>query len=433
LLVVFFFFRFFSFLKALSFSWQRKDWHSAMFGTCFALRFGKLQSVMAATLKDIEAAGLTKLERIITSPQSNRIRTTVSDKEVINFCANNYLGLANHPAVRQAAAAALETHGFGMSSVRFICGTQTIHKELEQTISSFLGTEDTILYPSAFDANAGIFEAILSDEDAVISDALNHASIIDGIRLCKAERHRYAHMNLVELEECLQKTQNKRIRLIVTDGVFSMDGDIAPLDKIVPLAEKYEAAIFVDESHSTGFMGPTGRGTPELFGVQKHIDIVNSTLGKALGGGSGGFSSGSKELVMLQRQRGRPYLFSNAVAPPVVAGSRCAFGLLSNASMLLDQLKKNTARFRREMKAAGFNVLGHDSCPICPVLLGDARITVDFANRMLGKGIYVIGFSFPVVPKGQARIRVQLSAAHSEEDVSKAIDAFTTTKKEVNL
>jgi glycine C-acetyltransferase len=352
---------------------------------------------------------------------------------VLNFCANNYLGLANNAEVMTAAKNTIDTHGFGMASVRFICGTTNLHKQLEERVSSFLGTQDTILYPSCFDANAGVFEAVLTEEDAVISDALNHASIIDGIRLCKAERHRYAHMDMKELEEALIKTQNKRIRLIVTDGVFSMDGDVAPLDQIVRLAEKYKANIFVDESHATGFMGPRGAGTPSLFGVQDKIDVINTTFGKALGGASGGCSSGTKAIVDIQRQRGRPYLFSNTIAPSVVGGTLKVLELLANSSSSLTQLQSNTTLFRTEMKKAGFEISGHESCPIAPVMLYDARVAAEFAERMLKQDIYVVAFSFPVVPREKARIRVQLSAAHTTEDVRRAIDAFVTIKKEMNL
>lgn len=393
----------------------------------------KLRQAAAAQIAAIKEAGTWKEERVIVSQQQANIRVASTAKPVLNFCANNYMGLANHPAVIEAGKKALDSHGFGMASVRFICGTTDIHKQLEQKISSFLGTEDTILYPSAFDANGGVFEVLLTEEDAVISDALNHASIIDGIRLCKAERHRYAHLDMAELEECLRKTAGKRMRLIVTDGVFSMDGDVAPLDKIVALAEKYDANIMVDDCHASGFMGKGGKGTPTLFGVADKIDILNSTLGKALGGGSGGFSSGCKEIVQLQRQRGRPYLFSNTIAPPIVGGSLAALNLLENSSKLLDQLASNTKLFRTEMKKAGFTISGHDACPIAPVMLYDARVAAQFADAMMQENIYVIAFSFPVVPKGQARIRVQLSAAHSTEDVQRAINAFVATKKRLNL
>lgn len=387
----------------------------------------------AEQLALIEGAGTYKNERVITSPQQSQISVASSNRKVLNFCANNYMGLANNKAVMDAAKAAIDSHGFGMASVRFICGTTNLHKKLEEEMTKFFGTQDTILYPSCFDANAGVFEALLSEEDAVISDALNHASIIDGIRLCKAERHRYAHLDMVELENCLIKAQSKRVRLIVTDGVFSMDGDVAPLDKIVKLAEKYKANIFVDESHATGFMGPGGKGTPALFGVADKIDIINTTMGKALGGASGGLSTGSKEIVALQRQRGRPYLFSNTIAPNVVGGTLKVLELLSTSTDALKQLQSNTALFRTQMKKAGFEISGHDSCPIAPVMLYDARVAAQFAEKMMSQDIYVIAFSYPVVPKDKARIRVQLSAAHSTEDVQRAVDAFVTIKKEMNL
>lgn len=396
--------------------------------TTFLRSSTKLREVAAAALAEITAAGTLKRERVITSAQSSYVTVSGVAKPVLNFCANNYLGLSNNPEIVAATKRTLDERGFGLSSVRFICGTQDQHKKMEKEISSFLGTEDTILYPSAFDANGGVFEALLGSEDAVISDALNHASIIDGIRLCKAERHRYKHLDMAELEECLIKAQSKRIKLIVTDGVFSMDGDVAPLDKIAVLAEKYGANIFVDDCHASGFMGPGGRGTPALFGVVDRVDIVNSTLGKAMGGAAGGFSSGSADVVMLQRQRSRPYLFSNSIAPPVLGGSLKALELVRRGEQLA-QLQANTVLFRSRMKAAGFNVLGHDMCPIAPVLLNDARLAAEFAEHMLAEGIYVIAFSYPVVPKGQARIRVQLSAAHSTEDVNRAVDAFVNIKK----
>jgi glycine C-acetyltransferase len=394
---------------------------------------GKLREVAAAQLVAIQGAGTFKNERVITSQQQADISVANAQHKVLNFCANNYLGLANHPEVISAAKAALDARGFGMASVRFICGTTDIHKELEGAMTRFLGTEDTILYPSCFDANGGVFEALLSEEDAVISDALNHASIIDGIRLCKAERHRYNHLDMKNLEDILQKTQDKRIRLIVTDGVFSMDGDVAPLDKIAALADKYNANIFVDDSHATGFMGPGGKGTPALFGVQEKVDILNTTLGKALGGASGGLSSGCKEIVSLQRNKGRPYLFSNTICPAAVGGSLKVIELLQNSSSSLDRLKSNTALFRAEMKKAGFTITGHDSCPIAPVMLYDARVAAQFAERMMSQGIYVIAFSYPVVPKDQARIRVQLSAAHSTDDVQRAISGFIAIKKELGV
>ncbi|KAF8287172.1 putative 2-amino-3-ketobutyrate coenzyme A ligase [Trypanosoma cruzi] len=402
---------------------------------CTALRFANpaLRQIAAAQIAAVKEAGTYKGERVITSKQSALIDVQSSTQPLLNFCANNYLGLAGNPEVIQAAKDALETHGYGLASVRFICGTTDIHKKLEDTMTKFLGTEDTILYPSCFDANGGVFEALLNEQDAVISDALNHASIIDGVRLCKAERHRYAHMDMAELETALQKTQGKRIRLIVTDGVFSMDGDVAPLDKIVTLAEKYNANLMVDDSHATGFMGEGGRGTPTLFGVVDKVDILNTTLGKALGGASGGLSSGSKEIVEVQRQKGRPYLFSNTIAPAAVGGSLKVMELLQNSSSAQKKLQENTRLFRTEMKKAGLTLSGHEECPIVPVMLYDARIAGEFASRMMSQGIYVIAFSYPVVPSGQARIRVQLSAAHSTEDVMRAVEAFKTIKKELNV
>ncbi|KAF5222796.1 putative 2-amino-3-ketobutyrate coenzyme A ligase [Trypanosoma cruzi] len=402
---------------------------------CTALRFANpaLRQIAAAQIAAVKEAGTYKSERVITSKQSALIDVQSSTQPLLNFCANNYLGLAGNPEVIQAAKDALETHGYGLASVRFICGTTDIHKKLEDTMTKFLGTEDTILYPSCFDANGGVFEALLNEQDAIISDALNHASIIDGVRLCKAERHRYAHMDMAELETALQKTQDKRIRLIVTDGVFSMDGDVAPLDKIVALAEKYNANIMVDDSHATGFMGEGGRGTPTLFGVVDKVDILNTTLGKALGGASGGLSSGSKEIVEVQRQKGRPYLFSNTIAPAAVGGSLKVMELLQNSSSAQKKLQENTRLFRTEMKKAGLTLTGHEECPIVPVMLYDARIAGEFASRMMSQGIYVIAFSYPVVPNGKARIRVQLSAAHSTEDVMRAVEAFKTIKKELNV
>jgi glycine C-acetyltransferase len=388
------------------------------------------KSVYAAQLAEIEQAGLWKHERTITSPQSAHI--TTNGKEVINFCANNYLGLSSHPRVMAAAKKALDERGYGLSSVRFICGTQDRHKELEQSVSKFLGTDDTILYSSCFDANGGLFETILGEEDAIISDALNHASIIDGIRLCKAERHRYEHDNLDDLEAKLKATAGKRLRMIATDGVFSMDGDIARLDAICDLAEKYKALVMVDDSHATGFVGKTGRGSAELRGCMDRVDVYTSTLGKALGGASGGFTSGKKEIIDLLRNRSRPYLFSNTLAPPIVAGSIEAIALISESTALRDKLEVNTKRFRDGMTSAGLNIRPGTHA-IVPVMLGDAKLAVDMAQRLLGHGIYVIGFSFPVVPKGQARIRVQLSAAHSTEDVDRAIAAFQTVAKELGV
>ena len=379
-------------------------------------------------IQNIKDEGLYKTERIITSPQSAHIKLP-GGQNVINFCANNYLGLADHPEIIKAAKKALDTHGFGMASVRFICGTQDIHKQLEQKISDFFTTEDTILYTSCFDANGGLFETILDKDDAVISDELNHASIIDGIRLCKAQRHRYKNSNMQELEAILQKTQDCNKRLIVTDGVFSMDGTIAELKTITELAEKYEAMVVVDDSHATGFIGKTGRGSAELDGVLDKIDIFTSTLGKALGGGSGGFTTGKKEIIELLRQRSRPYLFSNTLPPPLVAASIKVFDLISNSTVLRDQLADNTAYFRKKIVELGFTVSG-DTHPIIPIMLGDAKLAKNMADRLLELGIYCIGFSFPVVPKEQARIRLQISAAHSKNDLDIALEAFALVKKE---
>mgnify|MGYP000238748503 CR=1 FL=1 len=379
-------------------------------------------------IQSIKDDGLYKSERIITSPQSAHIELPGGQK-VINFCANNYLGLADHPAIIDAAKKALDTHGFGMASVRFICGTQDLHKELEQKISEFFGTEDTILYTSCFDANGGLFETILDKDDAVISDELNHASIIDGVRLCKAQRHRYKNSDMKQLEEILQQTQDCNQRLIVTDGVFSMDGTIARLSDITALAEKYNAMVVVDDSHATGFIGPTGRGSAELEGVQDKIDVFTSTLGKALGGGSGGFTTGRKEIIELLRQRSRPYLFSNTLPPPLVAASIKVFELISDSTELRDKLARNTEYFRSKITDMGYTVSG-DTHPITPIMLGDARLAKDMADRLLELGIYCIGFSFPVVPRDQARIRLQISAAHSQNDLDMALAAFNQVKKE---
>ena len=392
--------------------------------------YTQAKSVFAATLAEIESAGLWKHERTITSPQAAHIQS--NGKEVVNFCANNYLGLSSHPRVIGAAQKALADRGYGMSSVRFICGTQDKHKELEASISKFLGTEDTILYGSCFDANGGLFETVLGEDDAIISDSLNHASIIDGIRLCKAERHRYEHDDLNDLEAKLVATQGKRLRMIATDGVFSMDGDIARVDAICDLAEKYGAMVMVDDCHATGFVGKTGRGSAELRGCLDRVDVFTSTLGKALGGASGGFTSGKKEIVDLLRNRSRPYLFSNTLAPPIVAGSIEAIKLISESTALRDKLETNTQRFRAGMTAAGLAVR-QGTHAIAPVMLGDAKLAVTMAQKMLDHGIYVIGFAFPVVPRGQARIRVQLSAAHSFEDVDRAIEAFRVVGKELGV
>jgi glycine C-acetyltransferase len=389
--------------------------------------YGAFQTQYREELTGIEQAGLLKRERVIETPQEAKIRTDPGG-EVLNFCANNYLGLANHPTVLAAAHEALDRYGFGLASVRFICGTQTIHKDLEAAISTYMGTEDTILYSSCFDANGGLFETILGPDDAVISDALNHASIIDGIRLCKAERHRFAHSDMNQLENELRATQDKRRRLIATDGVFSMDGDYAKLDQICDLADRYDAMVMVDDCHATGFVGATGRGTPEMFGVRDRVDIVTSTLGKALGGASGGFTTGRKEIIDLLRQRSRPYLFSNTLAPVIAGASLAVLDMLTSSTERRDILERNTRIFRERMKAAGFEISG-DEHPIAPVMIGDARQAAEMADDLLGKGIYVIGFSYPVVPKGQARIRTQMSAAHTEADLDKAIDAFIEVGK----
>lgn len=382
------------------------------------------------TLNQIKDEGLYKTERTITTPQGVDISTTEGG-EVLNFCANNYLGLANNPEVITAAKKALDDHGFGMASVRFICGTQDLHKELENTISTFFGTDDTILYTSCFDANGGLFETILTAEDAVISDSLNHASIIDGIRLCKAKRYRYANSNMDDLEQKLIEAQDARLRLIATDGVFSMDGYIAKLDKITELAEKYDAMVMVDDSHATGFVGRTGRGSVEYHGVLEKIDIITSTLGKALGGASGGFTTGRKEIIDLLRQRSRPYLFSNTVAPSIVAAGKTVFDMLSATTELRDKLENNTTYFRSKMIEAGFDIKDGIH-PIVPIMLYDAVLAQKMAAMLLDEGIYVIGFFFPVVPKGEARIRVQISAAHTKHHLDRAIEAFIRVGTELN-
>jgi glycine C-acetyltransferase len=381
-------------------------------------------------LEEIQTAGLFKKERIITSEQGAEIQ--VGGNTVINFCANNYLGLSSNPEVVKAAKDAIDTHGYGMSSVRFICGTQDIHRELEQKLAQFLGTEDTILYAAAFDANGGVFEPLFNEEDAIISDALNHASIIDGVRLCKAQRFRYEHNNMADLEAKLQESAALRNRIIVTDGSFSMDGTIAQLDKICDLADKYDAIIMVDESHSSGFLGKTGRGTHEYRNVMGRIDIITGTLGKALGGASGGFTSGRKEIVDMLRQRSRPYLFSNSVAPSIVGASIAVLDMLSAKTTLRDKLEYNTKYFRSKMTEAGFDIKPGDH-PIVPVMLYDALLSQQFADKLLKEGIYVIGFFYPVVAKGQARIRVQLSAAHEQAHLDKAITAFTKVGKELGV
>lgn len=385
---------------------------------------------IAKELEEIKAAGLFKSERVITSPQGAEI--TVNGKTVLNFCANNYLGLSSHPKVIEAAKACIDNRGYGLSSVRFICGTQDIHKTLEKKIAEFLGTEDTILYAAAFDANGGVFEPLFGEEDAIISDALNHASIIDGIRLCKAQRFRYEHNNMEDLEAKLKESSHLRSRIIVTDGSFSMDGTIAQLDKICDLADQYDAAVMIDECHSSGFLGKTGRGTHEYRGVMGRIDILTGTLGKALGGASGGFTSGRKEIIEMLRQRSRPYLFSNTLAPSIVGASIAVLDMLSETTALRDKLEANTKLFRTEMTAAGFDIKPGDH-PIVPIMLYDAKVAQEFAARLLDEGIYVIGFFFPVVPKGQARIRVQLSAAHDTHHIQKAIDAFVRVGKSLGV
>ena len=385
---------------------------------------------LTAELEEIKTNGLFKKERIIESPQGAEIR--VGGKTVLNFCANNYLGLSSHPKVIEASKKYVDHRGYGMSSVRFICGTQDIHKELEQKISAFLGTEDTILYAAAFDANGGVFEPLFGEQDAIISDELNHASIIDGVRLCKAQRHRYKHNDMADLEQKLQETQNLRSRIIVSDGSFSMDGTIAQLDKICSLADKYDAIVMIDECHSSGFLGKTGRGTHEYRGVMGRIDIITGTLGKALGGASGGFTSGRKEVIEMLRQRSRPYLFSNTLAPSIVGASIAVLDLLSETTELRDKLEYNTKYFRRKMTEAGFDIKPGDH-PIVPIMLYDAVVAQNFAARLLEEGIYVIGFFFPVVAKGLARIRVQLSAAHDQYHLDKAIAAFTKVGKELGV
>ena len=390
-----------------------------------------LQPVLEKELEAIKEAGLYKQERIITTPQGADIKVSTG-QEVINFCANNYLGLSSHPKVIQAAKDAIDSYGYGMSSVRFICGTQDIHKELESKISKFLGTEDTILYAAAFDANGGVFEPLLGPEDAIISDELNHASIIDGVRLCKAQRFRYKNCDMQDLEAQLQAASSARHRIIVTDGAFSMDGSVAPLDKICDLADKYEALVMIDESHCSGFIGKTGRGTHELFNVIDRVDIITGTLGKALGGASGGFTSGKKEIIDMLRQRSRPYLFSNTLAPAIAGASVAVLDMLSETTELRDKLEANTKYFREKMTAAGFDIKPGFH-PIVPVMLYDAKLAQEFAAKMLEEGIYVIGFYYPVVPQGKARIRVQISAAHDTNHLDKAIAAFTKVGKELGV
>jgi glycine C-acetyltransferase len=393
--------------------------------------YGKYRAHLAQTLETIRTSGLEKPERVIATPQAGHVRVT-GGKEVLNLCANNYLGLASHPDIIRAAHEALDRWGYGMASVRFICGTQEIHKELERKISAFLGTEDTILYSSCFDANGGLFETLLTEEDCVISDELNHASIIDGIRLCKAQRARYRNGDMAELEQKLKEAQGARFRMIATDGVFSMDGYYAKLDEICALAEKYDALVMVDDSHASGFTGKSGRGTHERAGVMGRIDIITGTLGKALGGASGGFTSGRKEIIDLLRQRSRPYLFSNSIPPAIAAASIAAIDLLARSGELIERLNANTQLFRQGMTRLGFNIVPGEH-PIVPVMLGDAAVAARFAELMLAKGVYVIGFSYPVVPHGKARIRTQISAALSREDVLFALDRFAEAGRELKL
>jgi len=400
---------------------------------CYARGMYKAaQQIYAGELQAIREAGLEKKERLITTPQGAEVKVGGSSVPVLNFCANNYLGLSSHPAVVQASKDAIDRYGYGLSSVRFICGTQDAHKALEAKVSAFLGTEDTILYSSCFDANGGLFETLLGEEDAIISDALNHASIIDGVRLCKAERHRYANGDMGELEAALRATSGKRLRMIATDGVFSMDGFVAKLGAICDLADRYDAMVMVDDSHATGFLGRTGRGSIEQAGVMGRVDILTSTLGKALGGAAGGFTTARKEIVDLLRQRSRPYLFSNTLAPAIVGASIAVLDLLSSTTELRDRLMDNAMRFRDAMTAAGFQ-LREGFHPIVPVMLGDAKLAQDVASEMLKEGIYVVGFSYPVVPKGQARIRVQLSAAHTPEQIDRAVRAFTSVGKKLGV
>ncbi|HEX7518519.1 MAG TPA: glycine C-acetyltransferase [Chthoniobacterales bacterium] len=407
---------------------ERTFLHRAYFVRKFAM-LAEFDKRLADTLAEIRSQGLYKTERIITSPQDAKI-VLMGGHRVLNMCANNYLGLANHPALIAAAKEALDTHGFGMASVRFICGTQDIHKDLEGSLTKFLGTEDTILYPSAFDANGGLFETLLGAEDAVISDELNHASIIDGVRLCKAERFRYKHNDMADLEAKLREASGARVRLIATDGCFSMDGTIAELGAICDLAEKYQAITMIDDAHASGFFGKTGRGTHEYRGVMGKIDIITGTLGKALGGASGGFTSGRKRIVELLRQRSRPYLFSNTVAPPIVAASIKALELLTSSTELRDKLEENTKFFRAALAERGLTIKP-GTHPIVPIMLGDAALSQRFAARMLEKGVYVIGFFYPVVPHGTARVRTQVSAAHSREDLEFAVNAFAETNNEL--
>lgn len=393
--------------------------------------YGSMKTHLSRELAEIRQAGLEKPERVITSPQSNRI-TISTGQSVLNMCANNYLGLASHPAVMAAARESYEKWGFGLASVRFICGTQQIHKDLEAAVTRFLGTEDTIVYGSCFDANGGLFETLLGPEDAIISDQLNHASIIDGVRLCKAQRLRYKTSDMADLEEQLKAARSARFRLIATDGVFSMDGYVAKLDAICELADRYDAMVMIDDCHATGVIGKTGRGTPEYRGVMGRIDVITGTFGKALGGASGGFTSGRREIIAMLRQRSRPYLFSNTLAPAVAAGSLKALDLLSKSTELLDRLADNTRYFRQRIAKTGLKVLPGDH-PITPIILGEATLAQEMAQRLLAKGLYVIGFSFPVVPKGQARIRTQVSAAHTRDDLDFAVEKFAEVARELHL
>lgn len=393
--------------------------------------YGKIKDHLQQELKSIQEDGVFKKERVITTPQGAEVHVT-SGEDVVIMCANNYLGLSSHPDVIQASKDALDTHGFGMSSVRFICGTQDIHKELERKIAEFYGKEDTILYAAAFDANGGLFEPLFTKEDAIISDELNHASIIDGIRLCKAQRYRYKHSDMNDLEEQLKKAQDQRFRIIVTDGVFSMDGDIAKMDKICDLADKYDALVMTDECHSAGFIGETGRGVPEYYNVMDRVDIITGTLGKALGGAMGGYTTAKKEVIEMLRQRSRPYLFSNSLAPSIVGAAIKVFDILSSTTELRDRLEENTKYFKKAIVDAGFDIVEGDS-PIVPIMLYDAALSQKFADKLLEEGVYAIGFFYPVVPKGKARIRTQLSAAHTKEHLDKAIAAFIKVGKELDV
>ena len=393
--------------------------------------YGEIKNYLSNELTSIEDNGLLKRERIIVTPQGANVKVSTGE-DVVIMCANNYLGLSSHPEVIQAAKNALDTHGYGMSSVRFICGTQDIHKELERKIAEFYGTEDTILYAAAFDANGGVFEPLFSEEDVIISDELNHASIIDGVRLCKAQRYRYKHSDMNDLEAQLIKAQDQRFRIIVTDGVFSMDGDIAKMDEICALADKYDALVMTDECHSAGFIGKTGRGVPEYYGVMDRVDIITGTLGKALGGAMGGYTTGKKEIIEMLRQRSRPYLFSNSLAPAIVGASIKVFELLSSTTELRDRLEENTKYFKDRILAAGFDIKPGDS-PIVPIMLYDAALSQKFADLLLQEGVYAIGFFYPVVAKGQARIRTQISAAHTKADLDKAINAFVKVGKELGV